>query len=152
MRKIYSGDALYRSSVWRRPMTVKWLLAAMSVMCADGSVAAWGTDVVSRINSSGINIASEAGSLSQHKLAQLKPGITTKAQVQALLGVPWRTVQYNDLDQLEDEIWEYRGSDANGSYRIHIEFDHHDVVHIVAKIADKLAHGQGTSTDTTPAR
>ncbi|HTV97256.1 MAG TPA: hypothetical protein VME42_14710 [Steroidobacteraceae bacterium] len=70
------------------------------------------------------------------KLAKLIPGKSTKAQVQSLLGAPWRTVQYDDLGVLEDEIWEYRGVDPSGSYRVHIEFDHHDVVHIIGKIPD----------------
>lgn len=70
------------------------------------------------------------------RTAKLTPGKSTKAQVQALLGAPWRTVQYSDLGVLEDEIWEYRGIDPGGSYRIHIEFDHHDVVHLIGKIPD----------------
>src|SRR5665213_2286272 len=55
-------------------------------------------------------------------LAKVVPGIS-KAQVTALLGAPWRTVQYNDLDEVENEFWEYRGKDSQGTYRVHIEFD-----------------------------
>jgi hypothetical protein len=71
------------------------------------------------------------------------PGLS-KAQVRSLLGAPWRTVQYNDLDEVENEIWEYRGKDSNGSYRIHIEFDRHEVVRIVGKIPDDVSGGKGT--------
>jgi hypothetical protein len=83
----------------------------------------------------------------ERRLARLIPGKSTKSQVLAVLGQPWRTVQYNDLDALEDEIWEYRVIEAGGSYRVHIEFDHHDVVKIVGKIPDA-----GSGHDGTPAR
>lgn len=78
-------------------------------------------------------------------LAKVVPGIS-KAQVKSLLGDPWRTVQYNDLDEneSENEFWEYRGKDSHGTYRVHIEFDQHDTVLIVGKIPDKVAGGKGT--------
>jgi hypothetical protein len=78
-------------------------------------------------------------------LAKVVPGIS-KAQVKSLLGDPWRTVQYNDLDENENEneFWEYRGKDSHGTYRVHIEFDLHDTVLIVGKIPDKVAGGKGT--------
>jgi hypothetical protein len=81
------------------------------------------------------------------RLAQLKPGIS-KTQVRRLLGAPWRTVQYNDMDEVENEIWEYRGRDAAGTYRIHIEFDRHDVVRLVGKIPDDVSGGKGTAAQT----
>lgn len=76
-------------------------------------------------------------------LAKVVPGIS-KAQVTALLGAPWRTVQYNDLDEVENEFWEYRGKDSQGTYRVHIEFDKQGVVLIVGKIPDKVAGDKGT--------
>jgi hypothetical protein len=78
-------------------------------------------------------------------LAKVVPGIS-KAQVKSLLGDPWRTVQYNDIDEneSENEFWEYRGKDSHGTYRVHIEFDQHDTVLIVGKIPDKVAGGKGT--------
>jgi hypothetical protein len=78
-------------------------------------------------------------------LAKVVPGIS-KTQVKSLLGDPWRTVQYNDLDEneSENEFWEYRGKDSHGTYRVHIEFDQHDTVLIVGKIPDKVAGTQGT--------
>jgi hypothetical protein len=75
-------------------------------------------------------------------LAKVVPGIS-KSQVKSLLGEPWRTVQYNDEEEVENEIWEYRGKDAQGAYRVHIEFDRHETVVIVGKIPD-LAGGKGT--------
>jgi outer membrane protein assembly factor BamE (lipoprotein component of BamABCDE complex) len=76
-------------------------------------------------------------------LAKVVPGIS-KGQVKSLLGDPWRTVQYNDLDEIENEFWEYRGKDAHGTYRVHVEFDQHGIVVIVGKIPDKVAGGKGT--------
>jgi hypothetical protein len=76
-------------------------------------------------------------------LAKVVPGIS-KAQVKSLLGAPWRTVQYNDEEEVENEIWEYRGKDALGTYRVHIEFDQHGTVLIVGKIPDQVAGGKGT--------
>ena len=76
-------------------------------------------------------------------LAKILPGIS-KSEVQSLLGDPWRTVQYNDVDEVENEIWEYRGKDSSGPYRVHIEFDPTGKVLIVGKIPDKVAGGKGT--------
>ena len=76
-------------------------------------------------------------------LAKVVPGIS-KTQVKSLLGDPWRTVQYNDEEEIENEFWEYRGKDSHGTYRVHIEFDQHDTVLIVGKIPDKVAGGKGT--------
>ena len=76
-------------------------------------------------------------------LAKVVPGIS-KAQIKSLLGDPWRTVQYNDEEEIENEFWEYRGKDLHGTYRVHIEFDKHDTVIIVGKIPDKVAGGKGT--------
>lgn len=80
--------------------------------------------------------AAEARVIDPEVLVKVVPGIT-QAQVKSLLGDPWRTVQYNDLDQIENQIWEYRGKDAHGTYRVHIEFDAHGKVVIVGKIPDK---------------
>jgi len=83
------------------------------------------------------------GVVSSHQLTKIKPGVS-KAQVRSWLGAPWRSVQYNDLDEIENEIWEYRGQDASGAYRLHIEFDAHDVVRIVGKIPEQAPGGTGT--------
>jgi outer membrane protein assembly factor BamE (lipoprotein component of BamABCDE complex) len=79
--------------------------------------------------------------------AKVVPGMS-KAKVRSLLGAPWRTVQYND-EEFENEIWEYRGEDSQGKYRIHIEFDRHDIVRIVGKIPDGVAGGKGTPAQSS---
>ena len=69
-------------------------------------------------------------------LAEVDPGHTTKAQIEALLGQPWRTI-VSDPDESDPEVWEYRGRDANGTYLLHIEFDDHDITTLIAQIPDK---------------
>jgi hypothetical protein len=44
-----------------------------------------------------------------------------------------------------DETWEYRGKDENGTYRLHIEFDDLNLVHLIARIPDTVPGGGGTS-------
>jgi hypothetical protein len=93
--------------------------------------------------------------VSEQKLARLVPGISTKAQVQRLLGAPWRVVQFNDcgaaMPGQADETWDYRGKDSTGAtYRVHIEFDDHNVAELVAKIPDSVLGGKGTPAKTAP--
>ena len=99
-------------------------------------------------------IAPKTAGISAQKLALVMPGMSTKAQVQSLLGTPWRIVQFNDcgmsMPGQADESWDYRGRDAKGTYRVHIEFDDHDVAHLVAKIPDYVPGGKGTAAKTAP--
>jgi outer membrane protein assembly factor BamE (lipoprotein component of BamABCDE complex) len=92
--------------------------------------------------------------ISAAKLAQVKPGTSTKAQVQSLLGAPWRILQFNDcgmsMPGQADETWDYRGKNAKGTYRVHIEFDDSDVARLVAKIPDHVAGTKGTRAKTAP--
>jgi hypothetical protein len=85
--------------------------------------------------------SAEAGDpLGPQTLAQIVPGHSTKTELEALLGAPWRIVQFDDCGQAmagqADEIWEYRGSSPDGAYRLHVEFDEHGVVHLIAEIPD----------------
>lgn len=93
--------------------------------------------------------AATRGSVDEHKLAAIAPGVSTKQQIQTLLGSPWRILQFNDcgmaMPNQADETWEYRGSDARGPYRLHVEFDEHDVAHLVVRIPDRVAGGKGTA-------
>jgi hypothetical protein len=75
-------------------------------------------------------------------LAKVEPGHTTKAQVEAVLGEPWRTVD-SDPDESDPSVWEYRGRNSSGTYRVHVEFDSHDVTSLIATIPDKT--GQATA-------
>jgi hypothetical protein len=82
-------------------------------------------------------------------LAAVVPGRTTKKQVEALLGKPWRTVDA-DEDEATPESWEYRGKDASGAYRVHVEFDNHGVATLIVKVPDK-AHSARAQVEKTPA-
>ena len=92
--------------------------------------------------------------ISAAKLAQVKPGTSTKAEVQSLLGAPWRILQFNDcgmsMPGQADETWDYRGRNAKGTYRVHIEFDDSDVARLIAKIPDHVAGTKGTRAKTAP--
>jgi hypothetical protein len=98
--------------------------------------------------------ARSADSISARKLAQVVPGTTTKIQVKSLLGEPWRILQFNDCGMSmpgeADETWDYRGKNAQGTYRVHIEFDDNDVARLVAKIPDHVAGGKGTRAKVAP--
>jgi hypothetical protein len=78
--------------------------------------------------------------LGPQALAQIVPGHSTKAELSALLGAPWRIVQFDDCGQAmagqADETWEYRGNSPDGAYRLHVEFDEHGIVHLIAEIPD----------------
>jgi outer membrane protein assembly factor BamE (lipoprotein component of BamABCDE complex) len=92
--------------------------------------------------------------ISAEKLAQLVPGTSTKAQIQSLLGAPWRILQFNDcgmsMPGQADETWDYRGRNAKGTYRLHIEFDDKDVASLVAKIPDHAVGTKGTRAKVAP--
>jgi outer membrane protein assembly factor BamE (lipoprotein component of BamABCDE complex) len=116
-------------------------LGASAARCEDG----WATAIPAPRSTDSISAA---------KLAQLKPGTSTKAEVQSLLGAPWRILQFNDcgmsMPGQADETWDYRGRDAKGTYRVHIEFDDSDVARLVAKIPDHAAGTKGTRAKTAP--
>ena len=98
-----------------------------------------------------------AGSLTQQQigaLGKIMPGHSSKADIKALLGEPWRVVQFNDcgeaMDGQDDETWEYRGADADGGFRLHVEFNEHGTVHLFAKVPDAAPNGEGTKAAVEP--
>jgi hypothetical protein len=75
--------------------------------------------------------------------AQFKGGMTQQ-QVRALLGTPWRITNVNDdADEDIGDVWEYRGRDAGGTYKFHIEYDLHRRVVVAAKVADVADNDHG---------
>lgn len=101
---------------------------------------------------------SPAGSLTQQQigaLGKIVPGQSTRADIAALLGEPWRVVQFNDcgeaMDGQDDETWEYRGADADGGFRLHVEFNENGTVHLFAKMPDTAPGGAGTAAKVEPA-
>jgi outer membrane protein assembly factor BamE (lipoprotein component of BamABCDE complex) len=83
-------------------------------------------------------------------LGKVIPGQTTKAQIETLLGKPWRTTFSDDSDEPGPIVWEYRGQDPNGTYRVHIEFDSHGVTTLIAKIPDKTGAAPARVAKTPP--
>jgi len=130
-------------------MSVKWFLSgtgfalscfvASAAYCADVPVAGVDTSV---------------GAISDQTIASVKPGATTKAQVEALLGTPWRTMQFDDcgmpMPDQANEMWDYRGKDAKSTFHVHIEFDDKGIVRIVGKVPDKVPGGKGTVVKAVP--
>jgi hypothetical protein len=97
---------------------------------------------------------SPASAINPQAVAQVAPGKSTKTDVRALFGEPWRIVQFNDcgeaMDDQADETWEYRGRDSSGAYRLHIEFGEDGTVHLIAKIPDNSPDGKGTIAKFAP--
>ena len=77
----------------------------------------------------------------EQTLARIVPGRTTKAEVEAMLGKPWRDTQLDDEDVMPGDpsvdVWEYRGRGRQGDYRVNIQFDKADVTTLIAKIPEK---------------
>jgi hypothetical protein len=122
-------------------MRARWIAAAAgaALLCLTGfAVHADGT----------------AAAISPQQVAKIVPGQSTKAEVQAMLGTPWRVVQFNDcgmaMDGQADETWEYRGTDPTGGFRVHVEFGDNGVVHLIAKIPDGAPGAQPTTAKVVP--
>jgi hypothetical protein len=73
--------------------------------------------------------------------SRIQVGSSTAAQVKTILGTPWRTTNYGESycgcphSDLQ-EVWEYRGADSTGSYRLHIEFDDRGIARILVKTSN----------------
>jgi hypothetical protein len=133
-----------------KPMRAKSSVtgASAALLCCVAFAAYCGTDVAQSENSG------TAGIINAQRLAKIIPGQSTKAELESLLGAPWRVVQFNDcgeaMDDQADETWEYRGGGTNGAYRVHVEFDDHGIVHLIAKIPNNSPGGKGTTAKTAP--
>jgi hypothetical protein len=125
-------------------MTGRWLVTAISTVALLCSTPA----VYGGSDASTVGNAAMAEAISPQQLDQIIPGHTTQADMRSVFGPPWRVVQFNDcgkaMDDQADEIWEYRGQDMSGMFRLHVEFDDHGVVHLAAKIPDSSPGGRGT--------
>ncbi len=120
-----------------------FFLAALLAAAAVCDVPALGA----RLSQNTQEVASAAQAAQQDRnfteqtLAQILPGHTTKAEVESLLGRPWRETQLDEDDipypgDPSVKVWEYRGRDSHGTYRVHIEFDKNDVTTLIASIPD----------------
>ena len=127
-----------------KAVTAKWFLPAMALVLRGfaASTGYGGSDTPDP----GI-----ARDFSAATLAEVDPGHTTKAQVEALLGEPWRTTFSDDSDEPGPVVWEYRGQDSDGTYRVHIEFDSHDITTLIATIPDKIGAAPARVAKPPPA-
>jgi hypothetical protein len=88
--------------------------------------------------------AAEARDFNAATLAEVVPAHTTKAQVRSLLGEPWRDTPHGDDEHPVNDVWDYLGRSAAGTYLVHIEFDQHGLVRLMAKIPEKSGVGAAT--------
>ena len=124
-------------------MTAKWALPAVALtlcwLAASSGYCANATADPGR-----------ARDFSAATLAKVTPGQTTKTQIEALLGQPWRTTFADDADEPGPVVWEYRGKDSSGTYRVHIEFDSHNITTLIAKIPDSTGEAPARVAKTPP--
>lgn len=126
-----------------RSMTVKSLLPVMAfAVCCFAASSGYCADTTVD--------PGRARDFSAATLAKVTPGQTTKAQIEALLGEPWRTSFADDSDEPGPVVWEYRGKDAKGTYRVHIEFDNHDITTLIAEIPDSTGEAPARVAKTLP--
>jgi outer membrane protein assembly factor BamE (lipoprotein component of BamABCDE complex) len=144
---------MYRANVKRRAA----LLTAMLV----GGAALAGPLVAEAVDghvrtASVVPESQRIRDFSDATLARIVPGRTTKAEVQALLGKPWRETELDEEDVMYPgdpsvAVWEYRGRGPKGPYRVHVEFDKRDATTLIARIPDKAARAVARVAGTVEA-
>lgn len=71
-------------------------------------------------------------------VAKIRVGFSNREQIKELLGSPFRATNDGDCNPVDyQEKWEYLGHDANGMFKIDIEFDEAGIARIVAKDTKK---------------
>jgi outer membrane protein assembly factor BamE (lipoprotein component of BamABCDE complex) len=130
------------------------LIAAVAVVNAAAVIEAHGENLGNGKTTALVPESQRIRDFSDRTLAKVVPGHTTKADVEVLLGKPWRDTELDAEDVPQGDpsvdVWEYRGRDSHGTYRVHIEFDKHDVTALIAKIPDKTARAVARVAKPTP--
>lgn len=85
-------------------------------------------------------------------LAEVDLGRTTKTEVEALLGRPWRTTFSGNADDRAPLFGSTGARSPDGTYRVHIEFDSRDVTTLTAKILDKAGEAPARVAKPQPGR
>jgi hypothetical protein len=68
-------------------------------------------------------------------VAKIQVGTTTAADVEQLLGKPYRMTNYGDCSPIDyQEFWEYAVRNADGWFRIHIEFDEDHIARLITRV------------------
>jgi outer membrane protein assembly factor BamE (lipoprotein component of BamABCDE complex) len=97
-----------------------------------------------------------AGLVNEKAVAKILPGKSTKAQVESQLGKPYRIAQFTDCGHSttppgqNDEVWDYRGKDAKGTYHLHIEFGDDGVLTLISRIPDEMSDSNGFAAQSVP--
>jgi len=124
-------------------MTYSWPIVFLMVAIASSFAAAADAATSAPANSR---------ELRMDLVTQIRVGNATRDGVAKLLGRPWRTVNYGDCNTVEyQELWEYWGHDATGSFKITIEFDDTGIARVIARTVPTgavvvLAAAPATST------
>ena len=117
------------------------LLAVAALLNALGAIAADSGSLQAGTTATKVPPSQKVPDFADQTLAKIIPGHTTKTEVEALLGKPWRDTQLDEEDVMPGdpavEVWEYRGLRSQGAYRAHIQFDKSGVTTLIAKIPDK---------------
>lgn len=125
-------------------MTARWVLSAIGLaLCWQATSAGYCAEATAD--------PGRDREFSAATLAKVIPGQTTKTQIEALLGLPWRTTFADDSDEPGPIVWEYRGKGANGTYRVHIEFNNRGTTTLIAEIPDKTGHAPARVAKAPPA-
>jgi outer membrane protein assembly factor BamE (lipoprotein component of BamABCDE complex) len=95
--------------------------------------------------------------INDEAFSKIQVGSSSDAQVKDLLGTPWRITNYGETycgcrHAEPQEVWEYRGADASGSYKFHLEFDDDGIVRVAAKIPDDAKEASQASSGKHPWR
>jgi outer membrane protein assembly factor BamE (lipoprotein component of BamABCDE complex) len=110
-------------------MRSKWALIGFNILLVCSSAIASEVPKTSKPSS---------GVVTLDRVAEIKVGSSTGAQVKELLGNPLRTTSYGDCNVIDyQDIWEYQGQDAGDRVKISIQFDEAGIARIVTKTPSK---------------
>ena len=126
----------------RTALILEWMLIAAVVLNAP-IISAYGQDVPSRGTAAPVPKSQEVRDFSDATLSKVVTGQTAEGQSRrcsaaapgASTVITDETLPYPGDPSVN--IWECRGRDSSGTYRVHIEFDTNDVTTLIAKIPDK---------------
>lgn len=78
--------------------------------------------------------------ISMDMVAKIKVGSSSRAEVTELLGSPWRLTNDGDCHPVNyQETWEYLGRDADGNFKINVQFDEAGIARLISRSAAKGA-------------
>ncbi|HEY6309036.1 MAG TPA: outer membrane protein assembly factor BamE [Candidatus Angelobacter sp.] len=111
-------------------MRYRWALPIVAIALL--SSLAWGSDAPKPA-------ASVTKYVAMDMVAKIKVGSSTREKVAELLGTPWRVVNDEDCHPVDyqGETWEYLGHDADGSFKVSVQFDTAGIARLISKSTAK---------------